>query len=79
MAKNRLYYYTKIAQSRVATFDVYSLGQKKHHVSALLEFDVTHSKKKLRELRKSGENISFNAWIIKMGNIAITAPGMMEK
>lgn len=32
----------------------------------MLEFDVTESRKKLRDLRKSGVNISFSAWIIKV-------------
>ena len=59
------YHYTKIPQSRIATFDVYSMGLKKHHVSALLEFDVTDSRRQLSDLRKDGTRISFNAWIIK--------------
>jgi pyruvate/2-oxoglutarate dehydrogenase complex dihydrolipoamide acyltransferase (E2) component len=71
MAKNnnkivkKHYHYTKIPQSRIATFDVYSFGILKHHVSALLEFDVTETRRKLSELRKNGTNISFNAWLIK--------------
>jgi len=59
------FYYTKIPKSRIATFDVYSVGLLKHHVSALLEFDVTDCRTKLSQLRKSGSNISFNAWLIK--------------
>ncbi|MCF8218824.1 MAG: 2-oxo acid dehydrogenase subunit E2 [Bacteroidales bacterium] len=59
------HYYTKIPQSRIATFDIYSIGLLKHHVSALLEFDVTESRRKLSELRKKGTNISFNAWLVK--------------
>jgi pyruvate/2-oxoglutarate dehydrogenase complex dihydrolipoamide acyltransferase (E2) component len=58
--------YQKITQSRIATFDVFSVGLLKHHVSALLEFDVTDSRRKLRDLRKSGINVSFNAWLIKV-------------
>ena len=62
--------YKKIPQSRIATFDIVSVGLLKHHISALLEFDVTESRKKLHDLRKSGINISLNAWIIKViGNI----------
>jgi pyruvate/2-oxoglutarate dehydrogenase complex dihydrolipoamide acyltransferase (E2) component len=57
---------SKIPQSRIATFDIFSVGMLKHHVSALLEFDVTESRKKLHTLRKSGVNVSFNAWIIKV-------------
>ena len=59
------HHYTKIPQSRIATFDVYSAGLGKHHVSALLEFDVTESRRKLSDLRKSGTHISFNGWLIK--------------
>ena len=42
------------------------MGLRKHHVSALLEFDVTGNRKKLQELRRQGESISFNAWLIKV-------------
>ena len=63
---NKNYVFKKIPQSRIATFDIFSVGLLKHHVSALLEFDVTESRTKLRELRKSGIPISFNAWIIKV-------------
>jgi len=62
--------YERIPKSRIATFDIVSVGLLKHHISALLEFDVTESRKKLHELRRSGINVSFNAWIIKViGNI----------
>lgn len=60
------YYYKNIPRSRIATFDTFSIGLSKHHVSAVLEFDVTDSRKKLKELRRSGTNVSFNAWIIKV-------------
>ncbi|KPJ96421.1 MAG: dehydrogenase [Gammaproteobacteria bacterium SG8_11] len=60
------YYYRKIPKSRIATFDTFSIGLDKHHISALLEFDVTESRKKLHILRKDGINISFNAWLIKV-------------
>lgn len=59
------YYYKKIPRSRVATFDTFSIGILKHHVSAILEFDVSGSRRKLQELRRRGINISFNAWLIK--------------
>ena len=59
------HYYSKIPRSRIATFDVYSIGLKKHHVSALLEFDVTDCRQRLSELRKNGTNISFNAYLVK--------------
>ncbi|MDX9694209.1 MAG: 2-oxo acid dehydrogenase subunit E2 [Bacteroidales bacterium] len=57
--------FKKIPQSRIATFDIFSVGLLKHHVSAMLEFDVTEIRMKLHELRKGGINISFNAWLLK--------------
>lgn len=58
--------FQQIPRSRIATFDTIALGLLKHHVSALLEFDVTESKRKLQELRREGTKISFNAWLIKV-------------
>lgn len=55
-----------IPRTRIATFDVYSVGMARHHVAALLEFDVTDNRKHLKELRKKGENISFNGWLISV-------------
>jgi pyruvate/2-oxoglutarate dehydrogenase complex dihydrolipoamide acyltransferase (E2) component len=60
------YSFRKIPRSRIASFDVFAVGLEKHHVSAMVEFDVTESRKKLQELRRRGTNISFNAWIIKV-------------
>lgn len=60
-----IYSYRKIPRSRIATFDIFSVGLERHHVSAMLEFDVTVIRKKLQDLRRSGVNVSFNAWIIK--------------
>jgi hypothetical protein len=57
--------YSKIPRSRIATFDVFAVGMERHHVSAMLEFDVTGSRKHLQELRRNGTSISFNGWLIK--------------
>jgi len=57
--------FQKIPRSRIATFDVYSIALSKHHISAMLEFDVTESRKKLQALRRNGLQVSFNAWLIK--------------
>ena len=38
------YIFKRIPKSRIATFDIFSVGLLKHHVSALLEFDVTESR-----------------------------------
>lgn len=61
-----LFTFKEIPRSRLATFDIFSVGLLKHHVSALLEFDVTDSRKMLHNLRKRGIKISFNGWLIKM-------------
>ena len=55
-----------IPRTRIATFDIFDVGLRKHHVSAILEFDVTESRSKLRDLRRNGTPVSFNAWIIKV-------------
>lgn len=57
--------FQKIVRSRIATFDIFEVGMGKHHISAMLEFDVTESRAKLRELRKKGVSVSFNAWLIR--------------
>ena len=64
MTKN--YRFQNIVRSRIATFDTFDVGLRKHHINAMLEFDVTESRKKLRDLRKKGITVSFNAWLIKI-------------
>lgn len=64
-SKSSTYQYINISPSRIPSFDVYSAGLKKHHVAALLEFDVTENRKKIREIRRGGAKLSFNAWLIK--------------
>jgi pyruvate/2-oxoglutarate dehydrogenase complex dihydrolipoamide acyltransferase (E2) component len=64
MTKN--YRFQNIVRSRIATFDTFDVGLRKHHIYAMLEFDVTDSRKKLRDLRKKGITVSFNAWLIKI-------------
>ena len=61
---NSSFSYKKIPRSRIATFDTFSVGLLKHHVSAILDFDVTDSRKKFHKLRKNGLNGPFNGWII---------------
>jgi pyruvate/2-oxoglutarate dehydrogenase complex dihydrolipoamide acyltransferase (E2) component len=59
------YSYQQIPHSRIATFDTFSVGLLKHHVCSLVEFDVTGHRDKLKNLRRNGINVSFNAWILK--------------
>lgn len=68
---NKPYTFQTIPRSRIATFDIFSIGLSKHHVSAILEFDVTDSRKKLQEVRRNGVDISFNAWLIKTISLAV--------
>jgi pyruvate/2-oxoglutarate dehydrogenase complex dihydrolipoamide acyltransferase (E2) component len=57
----------KFPDSRIASIDVCEIGNRKHHVTGLVEFDVTESRKKIREYNKSHSNkISFNAWLISV-------------
>jgi hypothetical protein len=64
------YSYLKIPRLGIATFDTFSIGLEKHRVIALPESDVSESRKKLRELRRTGINISFNNWLKKViGNV----------
>lgn len=58
--------YQKIPRSRIATFDIFAIGLRKHHIVAMLEFDVTESRARLRDLRKKGITVSFNGWLIKV-------------
>jgi len=57
-------HYQKIPKSRIATFDVYAIGKRKNHVAGFLEFDVTDVRKNLQETRRSGQKVSFNAWVV---------------
>ena len=56
----------RIPRSRIATFDTFEIGMKRHHVAALLEFDVTESRKRIKLSRRDGASISFNSWLIKV-------------
>jgi pyruvate/2-oxoglutarate dehydrogenase complex dihydrolipoamide acyltransferase (E2) component len=57
----------RFPDSRIATIDVCEIGKQKHHVTGLVEFDVTLSRKKIREYNKTHSNkISFNAWLISV-------------
>lgn len=60
------YKFQNIPRSRIATFDIFAVGLRKHHIAAMLEFDVTESRVRLRDLRKNGITVSFNAWLIKV-------------
>jgi pyruvate/2-oxoglutarate dehydrogenase complex dihydrolipoamide acyltransferase (E2) component len=53
-------------KTRIATFDVYEIGRKKHHIKALLEFDVTDTRRLIKKYRSdTNSKLSFTAWLIK--------------
>lgn len=65
-------YTTKIfPKSRIATQDVCAVGLRKHHVTVMIEMDVTAGRAKLREHKKRRERISFFAWLIKAISVSI--------
>jgi pyruvate/2-oxoglutarate dehydrogenase complex dihydrolipoamide acyltransferase (E2) component len=52
-------------KSRIATIDICGIGKQKHHVTGLIEVDVTKSREAIRTYNRNNKNkISFNAWII---------------
>lgn len=57
--------FRSIPQSRIASFDVYAVGLKKHHVSAILECNVSQARQNLRQIRRKGQKVSFTAWLLK--------------
>jgi len=57
----------RFPDSRIASIDVCEIGKHKHHVTGLVEYDITLSRKKIREYNKTHSGkISFNAWLIKV-------------
>lgn len=53
-------------RSRRATFDVGAIGARKHHVAGLLEVDVTSARRRIREAIRSGRDLSFISWTLKV-------------
>jgi len=57
----------KFPQSRIATVDICEIGKGKHHVTGLIELDISKFRKKIREYNKHNKNkISFTACIISV-------------
>lgn len=58
--------------SRIASIDICEIGNRKHHVTGLVEFDVTESRMKIRDYNKRNNNkISFTAWLISVISITL--------
>jgi len=57
----------RFPKSRIATIDICEIGKRKHHVTGLIELDISKSRGKIREYNKCHINkISFLAWIISV-------------
>lgn len=55
----------KFPKSRIATIDVCEIGQHKHHIAAMIEIDISSSRKKIKKYKKENNRITFTAWLIK--------------
>jgi len=55
----------KFPKTRIATVDIGGIGKQKHHVTGMLELDVTESRAKIHRHNQGHENkISFTGWLI---------------
>lgn len=61
----------RFPKSRIATLDVGEIGRQKHHITALLEMDVTEGREKIKNLKGDKRKISFTAWLIKVISLTI--------
>jgi pyruvate/2-oxoglutarate dehydrogenase complex dihydrolipoamide acyltransferase (E2) component len=58
--------------TRIYTIDSLAIAKDKHHIGALLELDVTDSRRRLRRLRAGGgQPVSFLGWALKCLSQAI--------
>lgn len=71
MSDNNHYKTVTFPASRLATIDIGAAAFRKHHIRALFELDVTEARTRMAKLEKTGEKISFNAWLIKCISEAI--------
>ena len=54
---------TRFSLSRLATLDVGRIGGKKHTMIGLIEVDVTDARSQIRAASRSGDSVSFTAWL----------------
>jgi len=60
------YEISEFPKVRIPTLDFLLLGDQKHYIKGLIEFDVTGARSKIREHEKNTRNkISFTAWLLK--------------
>lgn len=53
-------------KTRIATKDICAIGVQKHYVAAFVELDVSANLQRMIESKRSGNNISFLPWLIKI-------------
>lgn len=63
-------------KTRIATFDICSVGIQKHQVAAMIEIDVTESRGRIKKLRNKTNRISFIAWLIKVISLTVKDHGL---
>lgn len=60
------YEISEFPKVRIPTLDFLALGDSKHYVKGLIEYDITEGITKIREHEKNtGQKISFTAWLLK--------------
>ena len=72
--KNRDNYETlKISKFKKAASEVYSTLERKHNIHALVDFDITETRKMIKQyFEKTGEKLSFSAFIINCVGKAVS-------
>jgi pyruvate/2-oxoglutarate dehydrogenase complex dihydrolipoamide acyltransferase (E2) component len=56
----------KFPKTRIATIDVSAIGLQKHHITAMIEVDVSETRQKIKKYKNEINKISFTAWLIKV-------------
>jgi pyruvate/2-oxoglutarate dehydrogenase complex dihydrolipoamide acyltransferase (E2) component len=58
-------------KTRLATMDVCEIGKQKNYITALVEFDVSGIRDKIKRNNKTNNQISFTAWLLKIISLTI--------
>lgn len=65
-------------KSRVATFDVGRIGNRKHTIVGLVEADVTLARELIARRVKAGESVGFTAWLLKAIGSTVESNGYVH-
>ena len=68
----------QITPFRLLSIYAYDAIKKGHNMDALVEFDVTEIRKRLRFQRKKGRNISFFGFLISAIGSSVKKPGAVK-